>query len=360
MHISLFLYIRNNVAIKKITMNERMKKSVTILTGALGSGKTTLLNNIVKKHPDKKFVIIENEFGDINIDKKLIGSLDNNNIFELTNGCICCSLSGELGLLLNMLIMSEIQFDHLIIETTGIADSNQFVQIFLSGSRANRYFELDNVICIVDAQHFFLQFVQIDEVKKQIISADTILINKIDSVNEEKVIKIEDILKSLNNDALIHRTTLSNIDNIDVLDVHLHTVGNMEKAFKPISFHKLSSNTELFTGVHLEQHHHHEIESFSIILEGEFDLTRFAVWLDNFLFFSCEEIYRFKGIINAQDSNCRFVLQGVYKTFSIFEGSQWKEDEDRINQFVFIGKNLKKDDLKNYISGLLINAENKI
>lgn len=344
-------------------MNNRKKKSVTILTGALGSGKTTLLNNIVKKHSDKKFVIIENEFGDINIDKKLIGSIDNNNIFELTNGCICCSLSGELGLLLNMLIMSEIQFDHLIIETTGIADPNQFVQIFLSGSRANIYFELDNVICLIDAQHFFRQVEQIDEVKKQIISADTILISKIDSVDEEKISKVEDIIKSLNNDAVIYKTTLGNIDNIEVLDVHLHTVDKMEKSFKPISFHKVTSATEKFAGVRLEQrqhNHNHEIESFSISMDGEFDLTRLAVWLDNFLFFSGEEIYRFKGIINPQDSKNRFVLQGVYKTFTFFEGSPWKDDEQRTNQFVFIGKNLRKEDLTNYMSSLLINAENKI
>jgi G3E family GTPase len=344
-------------------VNNRKKKSVTILTGALGSGKTTLLNNIVKGNPDKKFVIIENEFGEINIDKKLIGSLDTNNIFELTNGCICCSLSGELGLLLNMLIMSDVQFDHLIIETTGIADPNQFVQLFLSGSRANKYFELDNVICLIDAKHFYLQFEQIDEVKRQIISADTILINKIDSVDEEKVLKITKIIKSLNNDAFINKTTHSSISDIDILDVRLHTVDKLETSFKPTSFHKVTSETEKFSVIRLEQHHHnhnHEIESFSISIDGEFDLTRFAVWLDNFLFFSGEEIYRFKGIINAQDSNSRFVLQGVYKTFSFFEGSPWKENEQRTNQFVFIGKNLKKEDLTQYMSSLVINAENTI
>lgn len=344
-------------------MNNRKKKSVTILTGTFGSGKTTLLNNIVKKYSDKKFVIIENEFGDINIDKKLIGFLDTNKIFELTNGCICCSLSGELELLLNMLIMSDVQFDHLIIETTGIADPNQFVQLFLLGSRANKYFELDNVICLIDAQHFFLQFEQIDEVKRQIISADTILINKIDSVDEEKVLKITKIIKSLNNDAFIDKTTHSSISDIDVLDVRLYTVDKLEKFFKPKSFHKVTSETEKFPGIRLEQHHHnhnHEIESFSISIDGEFDLTRFAVWLDNFLFFSGEEIYRFKGIINAQDSNCRFVLQGVYKMFSFFKGSPWKENEQRTNQFVFIGKNLKKEDLTLYMSSLVINSENTI
>lgn len=329
MHLNIFLYICNKVAFRKNNMNIRKKKSVTILTGALSSGKTTLLNNILKKHTDKKFMIIENEFGDINIDKKLIGSLDNNNIFELTNGCICCSLAGELGLLLNMLIMSEIQFDHLIIETTGIADPNQFLQIFLSGSRVNKYFELDSVICLIDSQHFFRQFEQIEEVKSQIIAADIKLINKIDSVNQEKVIQIEEVLKSLNNDAAIFKTTLCSINDIDVLDVRFHSIDKLEKSFKPISFLKVNSEKEKFSNILLKQHqhnHNHEIESFSISIDGEFDLTRFAVWLDNFLFFSGENIYRFKGIINTLDSKNRFVLQGVYKTFSIFEGSPWKDD----------------------------------
>ncbi len=343
-------------------MNNRKKKSVTILTGALGSGKTTLLNNILKKYSERKFVIIENEFGDINIDKKLIDSLDNDKIFELTNGCICCNLSGELGLLLNMLIMSEIQFDHLIIETTGIADPNQFLQIFLSGSRVNKYFELDNVICLIDAKHFFLQYGQIEGVKRQIISADTILINKIDSVSEEKVTKIINIIKNLNKEASIIKSTQSSISNIDVLDVRLHTVDKLEKSFVPISVHTVISEKGNFSVIHLEQNqpdHDHEIESISISIDGEFDLTRFVVWLDNYLLFGGEEIYRFKGIINAQDSNCRFVLQGVYKTFSIFEGSTWKENEKRTNEFVFIGKNLKSEDLTRYMSSLLMNTQNE-
>ena len=334
------------------------KNSVTIIIVGFGYGKTTLLKNIVKQHPNKKFIIIENEFGDININKQLINTKSENNIFELTNGFIYCNLNTELGLLLNLLIKSGVEFDNLIIETTGIADPGQFVQIFLSGSRVNRYFEFNNVICLVDTNHFYLQFEQIDEVKKQIINADTIIINKIDTVESEKVEKIETLIRTINNSCEIIKTSHSVIDGKNILDIYRHKAENIEQTFNQFTLVEADHSGKNFIinqDKHDHHHHDHEIESVSITLGGQLVLTRFAVWLDNFLFFSTEEIYRFKGILNAMDTNNRFVLQGVYKTFSIYEGSEWRTDELRRNQFVFIGKNIDKNNLQRYIQSLIQN-----
>jgi len=321
------------------------KIPVTIITGFLGSGKTTLLNNLLEKYKNKRFAIIENEFGDINIDRSLISKTEGSTIYELSNGCICCTLNKELGTTLNSLILSYASYDHLIIESTGIADPGDIVQTFLSGKRVQRYYELDSVICVIDALNVLLQLKENEETRKQAALADTILINKSDCIDHQKTELIRKELAAINSSARIYSTTYTNINDYQLLEVFAFAPRKLEKEFSAIDFSKVKPAFENGNG--------HNITSHSFYFKGGFEFSKFSFWMESFLLFNTNRIYRVKGIINLHNNNRKYIVQGVNASLSLSQGSEWDTNEERCSKLVFIGKNLGKEELKENLITLL-------
>lgn len=316
---------------------------VTIITGFLGAGKTTLLNDILLRNPGTDFLIIENEAGEINIDVELLDKANKNNVFELSNGCICCSLNTELGMLLNSIIISNIKYDYVLIEATGMADPGQVINMF-SGARVQRYFNLDGVVCLVDAETFLNRLNDFNEIRRQIAQSDIVLINKTDLVTSDILLKTEQQVSEINPLARLERTENSCIDGIKILNCGL---------FKPASVEKSVTDFSNLSFVAKERGHAHKIQTLSYTIPGHFDMEKLSFWLDDFLFFNINNVLRIKGILSIEDMQHKIVLQSVGDNFHISQGSLWQENENRENRIVFIGSNLDSTELEKNLYALI-------
>lgn len=323
---------------------------VTIITGFLGAGKTTLLNEILKNYTNAKFLIIENEVGSINIDSNLIKNNDQSTVFDLTSGCICCSLNEDLGILLNSIILSDIQYDYVLIEATGIADPAQVIEMFI-GPRIQRYFSLDSVVCTVDAKSFLNRITEYDEVSRQVVQSELILINKCDLISDEKEDEIVQEILTINPFAKIEKTTYGKHDKEQILN---------RKLFEP---DKLEKNILDFSDITIAQptnKHIHKIQTLSFTISGDFDMEKFSWWLENFLFANAYNVLRVKGILSFEEMEHRVALQSVGDNFYITQGSLLKKDDIRENLIVFIGINLDKNELEKNLYSLLSNTNHVI
>jgi len=202
---------------------------VTIITGFLGAGKTSLLNQLIKKHPEKKFAIIENEFGETGIDGGLIAAASDA-IFELNNGCICCSLGDDFLQTLENLLGSSYEFNHLLIETTGIADPSAIIDAFISGSTIQQKFRIDSVVCVADAVNMEDLIDTQPEIRKQIALADLLLINKTDSVPVDYLPELTSVIRGINPLATIYPTTFGQIAELEVLDTFSFSGKSIEES----------------------------------------------------------------------------------------------------------------------------------
>lgn len=306
---------------------------VTIVTGFLGAGKTTLLNFLIKEFPQKKFAVIENEFGEINIDSELIVSTDNN-IFELSNGCICCVLNDDLVTLLYELVESKKEFNHLIIETTGMADPGAVALNFITDFGVQQKYRLDGMVTLADAINLKQQFEEVEEVAKQLAVADMILLNKSSSVSPEKLEELKADIKRINQAASIHVCDYSAPKGVDLLNIKAFSakfvLATDFENYEPVSVMKRG----------LEKgHKHSDITSISVVMKGKLHPVIFDNWITLMLFSS--SLYRVKGILNMDTFDKKFIFQAVGSQFVGELGPDW-EDEERINKMVFIGKNLNK------------------
>ncbi|TCO06036.1 CobW family GTP-binding protein [Natronoflexus pectinivorans] len=316
-------------------MNENKKPiPVTIVTGFLGAGKTTFLNKLLKKNQKKKFLIIENEAGNINIDGGLIDKKENV-LIELTNGCICCSLNSELGSLLNSLILSNTWYDNIIIEATGMADPSEIIQLFM-GNRAQQYFRLDAVIGLVDAGLFSSQFEKFTEIRRQIAQSDIILINKTDCVEEQVLTDLTNQIHAINPFAELHKTQYAETGEIKMIDSFSYKPGKIEKKISDFSSFKpaVSANNS------------HGINTFGFSIEGKLNVEKFSFWLEDFIYTNAENLLRIKGVLNVPDMKHKIILQSVSGHFQVLNGSEWNKTEPRINQLVFIGTDLNREEIE--------------
>ncbi len=192
---------------------------VTVLTGFLGAGKTTLLNRILTEKHGKRIAVIENEFGEIGIDNELVIQADEE-IFEMNNGCICCTVRGDLIRILGQLLKRRDKFDYILVETTGLADPGPVAQTFFSDAEMKEAFRLDGIVTLVDAKHISLHLNDAPEAKEQIAFADRILLNKCDLVSEGELAELEHRIHAINAVAQIHRTTKANLPVAQVIDIH--------------------------------------------------------------------------------------------------------------------------------------------
>ncbi|MBC7655479.1 MAG: GTP-binding protein [Oligoflexus sp.] len=312
---------------------------VTILTGFLGAGKTTLLNHIIKENPNTKFVIIENEFGEINIDSELVIKTDEN-IFELSNGCICCSLNGDLFEVLNKLVTGSYDYDHLIIETTGIADPSAVAATFMTDYNVQTAFKLDGTVCLVDVKNVLDVLGVDEEANKQIAFSDYIVFNKCEDYDKEYINNIKEIISKINPFADFQFTDYAKADTKQLLN--LKSYEKVKNPFR-ISLGKTNLSNSLFTK---SENHHHDITSHSFIFDKSFDLIKLRHYLTVMLFIQGASFYRIKGILNIEGLTKKLIVQSVKSSPVFIDGEEWQPDEIRETKIVFIGKKLKRDILE--------------
>jgi G3E family GTPase len=296
---------------------------VTVLTGFLGAGKTTLLNRILTADHGRRVAVIVNEFGEVGIDHHLLISSDQE-VVEMSNGCICCTVRGDLVRSLFQLLDHRDKFDTLMIETTGLADPAPVVQTFFIDDRIKTEYQLNGVVTVVDAKHVYQQLKQSPEAKEQIGFADMVLLNKIDLINPEDLPELEYKIRNLNGAARICQTRNSDVDINTVLDL-------------------CSLELDVKAQQHDHNHGHTEnIETVAITTPGDLDGVKVSQWFRELIAEFGEKIMRMKGILNLRKDTDQFVFQGVHMLFEGRPGRAWAADEERLNRLVFIGRDLDK------------------
>jgi G3E family GTPase len=304
------------------------KIPVTVLTGYLGAGKTTLLNRILTEQHGRKYAVIVNEFGEIGIDNDLVVGADEE-VFEMNNGCICCTVRGDLIRIIEGLMKRKGKFDAIIVETTGLADPAPVAQTFFVDEDVSQRARLDAVVTVADAKWLSERLKDAPEAKNQIAFADVILLNKTDLVDEAGLADVEARIRAINPSARIHRTVNCNIPIAEVLD---------RKAFDLDRI--MEVEPEFLEAGH---HHHHddEIDSFSF-RAGEVNPDKFMPWISELTQREGPNILRCKGIVAFPQEPKRFVFQGVHMILDGDLQRDWRPDEKRESRVVFIGRDLNE------------------
>ncbi|MCH8558354.1 MAG: GTP-binding protein [Balneolia bacterium] len=323
---------------------------VTLLTGFLGAGKTTLLNRILSEPGAERFAVIQNEFGEISIDHELV-VMEEDGIFEMQNGCLCCTVRDDLIRILETLRERKQDFDRILIETTGLADPVPVAQTFFSSIHIQKDFRLDGIITLVDTVHIVRQLEEAAEARQQLICADLIILNKTDLSTPEQKASARAAIKELNDEAPVKEARLAEVNPEELFNISLLHPDRLEDI--EASLDSAASAQEHVHGhehQHVHSHHDHshshshdsKVSSFSLEIEGTMDLERLDAWLNMLPMLHGGLLYRMKGIINLEGEDRTFVFQAVFSVLQGNFGRTWKSDEARRNRFVFIGKNLNR------------------
>jgi G3E family GTPase len=348
------------------------KTPVTVLTGYLGAGKTTLLNRILSEDHGKRYAVIVNEFGEVGIDNDLIVGADEE-VFEMNNGCVCCTVRGDLIRVLSGLMKRKGGFDAIIVETTGLADPGPVAQTFFVDEDVKAKTRLDSVTTVVDAKHLPLRLKDSREAAEQIAFADQIILNKTDLVSERELADVESAIRKLNPLAPIHRAQRSNVPLEQVLgrgSFDLERITELEPDFLNPAHGEPGHVHDDHCGHDHDHHHHHHdhdhahhdgghehshihdhvaesgIRGVSLTSDKPLNGNRVTAWLNNVLQTQGPDILRAKGILDIAGDNRRLVFQAVHM---ILEGDfqrDWRDGESRYSRMVFIGRNLDEAALK--------------
>jgi G3E family GTPase len=327
------------------------KIPVTVLTGYLGAGKTTLLNRILSEQHGKKYAVIVNEFGEIGIDNDLVVGADEE-VFEMNNGCICCTVRGDLIRILDGLIRGKGKFDAIIVETTGLADPAPVAQTFFMDENVGRRTKLDAVVTVADAKWLSDRLKDAPEAKNQIAFADVILINKTDLVSPDELGEVEARIRAINPYARLHRTERAKIALNEILERNafdLDRILDIEPAFLETEEHDHDHDHDHdhhHDNEHEHRHgglkHYHDEDMQSIALKSDkpLDPDKFFPWVQDLVQKEGPNILRCKGILAFKDDDQRFVFQGVHMILDGDHQRPWNKDEKRESRIVFIGRNL--------------------
>jgi G3E family GTPase len=333
------------------------KTPVTVLTGYLGAGKTTLLNRILSEPHGKKYAVIVNEFGEIGIDNDLIVNADEE-VFEMNNGCICCTVRGDLIRIIEGLMRRKGKFDAIIVETTGLADPAPVAQTFFVDEEVGKKTRLDAVVTVADAKWLKERLKDAPEAKNQIAFADVILVNKTDLVDEADLQEVEARIRGINPYAKLHRTQRSQIALDQVLDrkaFDLDRILDIEPDFLQGEGHEHGHDHDHHDDHdHPHGHHHHgvkhyhdeDMQSISLTTDRPLDPDKFFPWIQKLVAEDGPAILRSKGILSFKDDPDRFVFQGVHMILDGDHQRPWKDGEKRESRIVFIGKKLPEEKIR--------------
>ncbi|MBM3668826.1 MAG: GTP-binding protein [Actinobacteria bacterium] len=324
---------------------EDQRIPVTVLTGFLGSGKTTLLNRVLQENHGMRIAVIENEFGEVGIDDALIIDSEEE-IFEMNNGCICCTVRGDLIRILGALVKRRDKFDRILIETTGLADPAPVAQTFFVDEDMQTHCRLDAIITLVDTHHALEHLNEIkpegveNESVEQVAFADKIVLNKTDLATADDIAAVTSRIRSINSEAQILPATFADVPLHEILDVgafDLDRIMETDPTFLEQTDHQ----------------HDLSVTSVGIECEGSVDGDLLNAWLRTLLARQGTDIFRSKGILSIEGNDSRFVFQGVHMLLDASEGKPWGE-ELRTNRLIFIGRNLDRAELESSFKACLV------
>ncbi len=345
----------NDVATQNKQSDEKVP--VTVLTGYLGAGKTTLLNRILTQDHGRKYAVIVNEFGEIGIDNDLIVDSDEE-IYEMNNGCVCCTVRGDLIRVLQSLMKRKGRFDAIVIETTGLADPAPVAQTFFMDEDVQAKTRLDAVVALVDAKHIMARLKDSYEAEDQIAFADVLLLNKIDLIDDQEKSELLETLRKINPHAMIHETTRAEISLDQILQRNAFDLTRI-----------LDDDPKFLSKSDHDDHHDHDHESHAhhdhsnaqgnldssvhgttigtiSLRAGELDPNKFLPWIDKITQIDGPDILRLKGIVAFKDDPDRFVVQGIHMILEGDHQRAWRSNEERSSRLVFIGRNLDREKLE--------------
>lgn len=315
---------------------------VTVLTGYLGAGKTTLLNRILSENHGRRYAVIVNEFGEIGIDNDLIVDADEE-VFEMNNGCICCTVRGDLIRIIEGLMKRKGTFDAIVIETTGLADPAPVAQTFFVDDEVRARASLDAIVTVVDARHILLRLEDSHEAEEQIAFADVILLNKTDLVDAQELERVRQRIRTINAQATLHETQNCVVPLEDVLERGAFDLGRI---------------LEIEPNFLSEDDHEHDdaITSVSLRSEAPIRPELFMPWLRRLTAEQGQDILRLKGVLAFPGEEQRYVVQGVHMLLDGDHQRDWKPDEARTSRMVFIGRNLDPAMLQAGFDGCAVRA----
>jgi G3E family GTPase len=312
---------------------------VTVLTGFLGSGKTTLLNRILTEQHGMRIAVIENEFGEVGIDDALVLNAEEE-VFEMNNGCICCTVRGDLIRILGALLRRKDRFDAILIETTGLADPAPVAQTFFMDDTLRAQLRLDAIITVVDAKHILEH---LDEVKpegveneavEQLAFADRVVLNKRDLVDAEQIARVTRRIRAINGGAAVLPAVRCDVDLVEILDVRAFDLDQV-----------LAAEPE-FLDPDSEHQHDETVTSVGIDVGGTVEIPKLNEWLGELLATRGPDLFRSKGVLHLAGTEQRYVFQGVHMLHDGELGAPWRDGESRRNRMVFIGRNLDRAELE--------------
>jgi G3E family GTPase len=326
-----------------------MQTPVTVLTGFLGAGKTTLLNRILTEDHGKKFAVIVNEFGEIGIDNDLIVDADEE-VFEMNNGCVCCTVRGDLIRIVEGLMKRGTKFDGILVETTGLAKPAPVAQTFFVDDDVRAKTKLDAIVTLVDAKNILARLADTEAAAEQVAFADILLLNKIDLVDSEELAAVQARLRKLNPFAQIVRCERGQVPLDVVLNrgaFDLDRVLSLDPDFLKEEGHHHHGHDH-----HHHDHHNHaldhdeDITSLSLSSSQPMDGEKFMAWANGLAADYGQNLLRWKGILNFKGENKRFVFQAVHMILDGDLQRDWNDDEPRTSRLVFIGRDLDKQMLR--------------
>jgi len=337
------------------------KIPVTVLTGYLGAGKTTLLNRILSENHGKKYAVIVNEFGEIGIDNDLIIGADEE-VFEMNNGCVCCTVRGDLVRILDGLMKRKGKFDAIIVETTGLADPAPVAQTFFVDEDVQKNARLDAVVTVADARWLSDRLKDAPEAKNQIAFADVIVLNKTDLVTSAELTEVEARIRGINPYARLHRTERCQVQLSDVLDrgaFDLDRILDIEPDFLEAGEahdhdHDHHHGHDHDHGHGLKHYHDEDMQSLSLRTDKPLDPNRFMPWLQNLVASEGQKILRSKGILAFHDDDDRYVFQGVHMMLEGDHQRKWKDQEPRESRLVFIGRELPEQAIREGFASCIV------